>query len=101
VPIGKWLTVEQSRTLLAEPQGNSLRGKPERAILALLIGWGLRRTELVGLELEDVQLREERWVIADLIGKGKHIRTVPVPVWAKNAVDEWTDAAKNALPASR
>jgi len=28
-------------------------------------------------------------VIADLIGKGKHIRTVPVPVWAKRAVDEW------------
>jgi len=32
-------------------------------------------------------------VIADLIGKGKHIRTVPVPVWAKRAVDEWTDAS--------
>jgi site-specific recombinase XerD len=48
----------------------------------------------VGLGLEDFQLREEHWVIADLIGKGKHIRTVPVPVWAKNAVDEWTEAAK-------
>jgi hypothetical protein len=48
---------------------------------------------LVGLGLEDFQLREEHWVIADLIGKGRHIRTVPVPVWAKNAVDEWTDAA--------
>jgi hypothetical protein len=32
-------------------------------------------------------------VIADLIGKGKHIRTVPVPAWAKRVVDEWTDAA--------
>jgi len=29
-------------------------------------------------------------VIADLIGKGKHIRTVPVPVWAKRTIDEWT-----------
>ena len=28
-------------------------------------------------------------MIADLIGKGKHIRTVPVPVWAKNALDAW------------
>ncbi len=28
-----------------------------------------------------------------LIGKGKHIRTVPVPAWAKRAVDEWTAAA--------
>jgi site-specific recombinase XerC len=53
----------------------------------------LRRAELVGLEVEDFQVREEHWVIADLIGKGKHIRTVPVPVWAKRTVDQWTDAA--------
>ena len=32
-------------------------------------------------------------MIADLIGKGKHIRTVPVPARAKRIVDEWTDAA--------
>jgi len=70
-----------------------LRGKRDRAILALLIGCGLRRAELVGLGLEDFQVREEHWVIADLIGKGKHIRTVPVPAWAKHIVDEWTDAA--------
>jgi site-specific recombinase XerD len=98
VRIGNWLTVEQSKSLLAEPQGDSLRGdslrgKRDRAILALLIGCGLRRAELVGLGLEDFQVREEHWVIADLIGKGKHIRTVPVPAWAKRVVDEWTDAA--------
>jgi site-specific recombinase XerD len=94
VRIGNWLTVEQSRTLLAESGAGGLRGKRDRAILALLIGCGLRRAELVGLGLEDFQVREEHWVIADLIGKGKHIRTVPVPVWAKRAVDEWSDAAK-------
>ena len=91
--IGNWLTLDQSRTLLDEPPSDSLRGKRDRAILALLIGCGLRRAELVGLGTEDFQVREERWVIADLIGKGKHIRTVPVPVWAKRAVDEWTVAA--------
>ena len=32
-------------------------------------------------------------MIADLIGKGKHIRTVPIPAWAKRAVDEWITAA--------
>src|SRR5438105_12897633 len=47
------------------------------------LGCGLRRAELVGLGLGDFQVREEHWVIADLIGKGKHIRTVPVPAWAK------------------
>ena len=91
--IGNWLTIEQSKTLLKESQQDSLRGKRDRAILALLIGCGLRRAELVGLGLEDFQVREEHWVIADLIGKGKHIRTVPVPKWAKSVLDEWTDAA--------
>ena len=93
VRIGNWLTVPQSRTLLGESRSDSLRGKRDRAILALLIGCGLRRAELVGLGIEDFQVREEHWVIADLIGKGKHIRTVPVPMWAKRTVDEWTTAA--------
>ena len=47
VRIGNWLTVEQSRTLLAEPAGDSLRGKRDRAILALLIGCGLRRAAIL------------------------------------------------------
>ena len=93
VRIGNWLSVEQSKTLLDGLPSGSLRGKRDHAILALLLGCGLRRAELVGLGTKDFQVREEHWVIADLIGKGKHIRTVPVPVWAKRAVDEWTTAA--------
>ena len=50
----------------------------------------MRRAERVALRAEDLQIREEHWVIADLIGKGKHIRTAPVP---KRAVDAWTVAA--------
>src|SRR5499427_8358973 len=91
--LGNWLTADEARTLLGESPSDSLRGKRDRAILALLIGCGLRRAELVGLGMEDFQVREKHWVIADLIGKGKHIRTVPVPMWAKRAVDEWTTAA--------
>jgi hypothetical protein len=60
------LTVEQSKTLLSESP-DSLRGKRDRATLALLIGCGLRRAELVGLRMEDLQVREEHSVIADLI----------------------------------
>ena len=67
---------------------------PIWAILAVLIGCGLRRAELVALKVEDFQVREEHCVIADLIGKGKHIRTVPVPVWVKQTVDAWTAAAE-------
>ena len=42
---------------------------------------------------EDLQLREGHWVIADLRGNGGHIRTIPVPQWVKDAVDNWTVGA--------
>ena len=57
--------------------------------LAMLIGCGLRRGELLALTLESVQQREEHWVIADLVGKGGHIRTIPVPDWVKAGIDSW------------
>ena len=79
VRLGNWLTVEQSRTLLEAPDVQTARGKRDRAILALLLGCGLRRAEVAKLLVSDVQLREEHWAVVDLIGKGRHIRTVPVP----------------------
>jgi len=52
--------------------------------------------------LEDLQLREGHWVIADLSGKGGHIRTIPVPEWVKEAIDSWTvGAGINAGPLLR
>lgn len=90
VRVGNWLTVEQARRLLKNSCPGSLRSKRNHAILAMLIGCGLRRGELLALNLKSVQLREEHWVIADLIGKGGHIRTVPIPSWVKTAVDAWT-----------
>ena len=43
--------------------------------------------------MKSIQLREEHWVIADLIGKAGHIRTIPIPVWVKGALNEWTTAS--------
>jgi len=43
--------------------------------------------------LESIQQREEHWVIADLVGKGGHIRTVPMPAWVKAVIDAWRRAA--------
>jgi integrase len=60
-------------------------------MVAMLIG--LRRAELSALRLESIQRRAEHWVIADLVGKGGHVRTVPIPTWVKNHVDLWTAAA--------
>ena len=89
VRLGNWLTAEQSRSLLQAPDVQSLKGRRDRAILALLLGCGLRRGEVAGLRMDHLQQREEHWVIVDLIGKAAHVRTVPVPDWVKSAVDGW------------
>lgn len=63
------------------------------SMLAVLLGRGLRRGERLALDLASVQQREEHWVIAGLIGKGGHVRTVPMPTWVKAAMDAWASVA--------
>jgi hypothetical protein len=38
-------------------------------------------------------MRQGHWAVVDLIGKGGHIRTVPIPEWVKAALDQWAGAA--------
>ncbi len=91
--LGNWLTREQARELLAVPDRSTLRGKRDYVILALLIGCALRRQELASLEVETIEMREGRWVLADLVGKGRRVRTVAVPVWVKQGINAWMTAA--------
>ena len=93
---GSWLSLEQSSDVLSRARGDGMRQKRDYAMLALLFGCVLRRSELVGFETSDVQLRQAHWAIVELIVKGGHIRTVPIPNWAKQALDEWTAAARIA-----
>ena len=102
VRLGNWLTPEQGRRLLERSMPSTPRALRDHAMVAMLIGCGLRRAELLALTLESVQQREEHWVIADLVGKGGHVRTVPIPGWVKDAVDAWTRCcrhhARSGLP---
>jgi site-specific recombinase XerD len=77
--LGNWLTVDQSLTLWKAPDCDKLKGKPDRALLALLLARGLRRHEAVGLRLEHLEQGEEYWAIVDLRGKAGHVRTIPAP----------------------
>jgi site-specific recombinase XerD len=90
---GNWLSAVQSSEVLQRALGEGMRAKRDYAMLALLFGCGFRRSELVGLELGEIQIRQGHWAVVDLIGKGGHIRTVPIPEWAKAALDQWTKAA--------
>ena len=89
VRIGRWLTSAGARELLGIPCSGSVPGIRDRAILAVLLGCGLRRGEAAAVSVEQFRIVEDRWVIADLTGKHGRVRTVPVPYWAKAAVDEW------------
>lgn len=86
---GNWLTKDQAQALINAPDTGTLKGLRDRAILAVLIGCGLRRAEAARLQFEHIQQREGRWAIVDLVGKRNKKRTVPMPNWAKHAVDQW------------
>jgi site-specific recombinase XerD len=90
---GNWLTREEAQTWLRAPDTKTMRGRRDRALLSVLIGCGLRRAEAAGLTFDHVQQRDGRWVLVDLIGKRDKIRSVPMPNWAKAAIDEWSKSS--------
>ena len=91
--LGNWLTKDQAKDLLAVPDRSVMKGKWDYVILSLLVGCALRRNELAQLDVETIQQREGRWVLADLCGKGRRIRTVAVPMWVKQGINAWMTAA--------
>jgi site-specific recombinase XerD len=93
VRLGNWLSAEQGQALWHAPDGEQVKGKRDRALLALRLACGLRRHELAGLTVGHLQQSEGHWAIVDLRGKGGHVRTVPVPDWVHGLLDNWMEAA--------
>src|SRR5437660_10349279 len=79
--------------LLSSDLAAGIRRVKDRALLAVLLACGLRRHEAVELNLGHIQQREDHWAIVDLKGKAGHTRTIPMPAWVKNVVDQWIQAA--------
>src|SRR3954462_8302868 len=93
IRLGNWLSIQQAQKLLNAPDATTTKGLRDRAILAVLLGCGLRRSEVAALTMNHVQQRDGRWCIVDLLGKHGRVRTVPMPSWVKVAIDTWTEVA--------
>jgi site-specific recombinase XerD len=93
VRVGNWLSLRQAQNLLSAPNTATTRGLRDRAMLAVLLGCGLRRSEVAALTFAHIQQRDGRWCIVDLVGKHGRVRTAPVPTWVKVAIDAWMSGA--------
>ncbi len=86
----KYLTLEESRRLLEAVQGpNSVR---DFAILMIFLNCGIRRAELVGLNLTDIY--EDR---VRVVGKGNKERIVYMGAACKKAIDSYLIERKNIV----
>jgi integrase/recombinase XerD len=93
VVTGNWLTDVQLRALLNAPRPDTNRGRRDHALLWLLGTAGLRRGEACSLRIDQLQEREGRPVLADVVGKGQRVRTIPIRRECAAAVRAWMDGA--------
>jgi integrase/recombinase XerC len=80
--------------LIEQPDGNDPLGLRDRACLELLYGAGLRISELVGVDIDDVELRAR---LVKVRGKGSKERIVPFGSKAEEAIRAWM-AVRKAVP---
>jgi integrase len=93
VRVGNWLSLAEAQNLLSAPNIATAKGRRDRGILAVLLGCGLRRSEVAALTFGHIQQRDGRWCIVDLVGKHGRVRTAPMPTWVKMAIDAWASSA--------
>ncbi|MDP8944215.1 MAG: site-specific tyrosine recombinase XerD [Actinomycetota bacterium] len=92
------LTRGEVTRLLAQPKGTEPRALRDRAILEVMYACGLRASELVGLELADLDL-EARFL--RVRGKGSKERLVPVGRVAADAVRAYLDRGRPGIVRGR
>ncbi len=85
-PLPKFLTVDDAFKLVESPSEDKFNVQRDRAILELLYGCGIRVSELCGLNLDDIDLREG---LIKVRGKGNKERIIPVGQKAKEAIKKY------------
>src|SRR3979409_213980 len=87
VRLGNWLSIRQAQELLNVPDATTNKGRRDRALLAVRLGCGLRRSEVAALTIKHIQQRDGRWCIIDLVGKHGRVRTIPIAHWVTAEID--------------
>lgn len=87
------LSVDQVSALLAQPSGQTPKEIRDKAMLALLYATGIRVSELIGIQMEDINMNIGFLVYRD----GERERTIPFGRSAKAALEEYLEHARNEL----
>ena len=87
------LSVDQVSALLAQPSGQTPKEIRDKAMLALLYATGIRVSELIGVQMEDINMNIGFLVCRD----GERERTIPFGRSAKAALEEYLEHARNEL----
>ena len=87
------LTSEQVELLLEQPKCVDLKGYRDKAMLELVYATGIRVTELVSLNIDDVDLENKT---IRCIGKNKE-RTIPIGSLAINALKEYIEKSRQVM----
>ncbi len=93
-----YLDLPETLALIKSPDQSSILSLRDRAILELLYGTGIRASELVGLNLEDLNIYGEEIKVR---GKGRKERIIPLGRHAKKALLEYIEAIKHQAPSSK
>jgi integrase/recombinase XerC len=86
-PLPRFLSVDDVFSLIERPEGMGFISARDKAILELLYSSGLRVSELSGLNIDDVNIRE---CLVKIKGKGRKERIVPVGSKAIDAIKSYT-----------
>ena len=62
--MGNGLLPDQAIALLEAPAAETMKGKRDLALLAILVACGLRRHEAVEFSVSDLQQREDHWALS-------------------------------------
>lgn len=94
----KVLDVDEMTALLKAPDGNTGLGLRDRALLELLYATGMRVSELTGLDMNDLDLKQR---VVRVLGKGGKERLVPFGKRARQALHEYFPAREGLLARSK